>query len=139
MNELKKIRWRQRYSNLLKAFKQLEKGAQIQSPSDIEIQGIIQSFEFTFELCWKTLKDYLESEGVEADFPREVLKQAFHYNILENGEIWLHMLSKRNLLAHTYDEKMAKEAYSLITNDYYQHIEMLNNWFYEKAQSDKKA
>ena len=85
--ELKTIRWKQRNLNLQNAFKQLEKGVLIGSPSDIEIQGIIQCFEFTFELCWKTLKDHLESQGVEASFPREVIKQAFHYNILYDGEI----------------------------------------------------
>ena len=125
MDNLKNIRWQQRYSNLLKAFRQLEKGSQINSPNEIEIQGIIQSFEFTFELCWKTLKDYLESQGVTASFPREVIKQAFHYELLDNGEIWLEMLSKRNLLAHTYDEKMAEEAYNLITKQYLTHIQQL--------------
>ena len=125
MDNLKNIRWQQRYSNLIKAFRQLEKGVQINSPNEIEIQGIIQSFEFTFELCWKTLKDYLESQGVTASFPREVIKQAFHYELLNNGEIWLEMLSKRNLLAHTYDRKMAEEAYNLITKHYLIHIQQL--------------
>jgi nucleotidyltransferase substrate binding protein (TIGR01987 family) len=87
--------------------------------------GVIQNFEFTFELCWKTLKDYLESQGVTASFPREVIKQAFHYELLNNGEIWLEMLSKRNLLAHTYDRKMAEEAYNLITKHYLIHIQQL--------------
>ena len=59
MNDLKKIRWQQRHTNLTKAFRQLEKGVCIEAPNEIEIQGIIQSFEFTFELAWKTLKDHL--------------------------------------------------------------------------------
>lgn len=87
MDELKLVRWHQRYQNLKRAFQQLQEGVSIQAPSKIEIQGIIQSFEFTFELAWKTLKDYLESQGVIATFPREVIKQAFHYEILEDGEI----------------------------------------------------
>lgn len=70
--------------------------------------------QFTYaliELAWKTLKNYPEAQGVLCAFPRDVLKQAFHYEILENGEILLEMLSKRNLLAHTYDERLALEAY----------------------------
>lgn len=125
MDELKNIRWRQRYSNLVKAFRQLEKGVLLESPNEIEIQGIIQSFEFTFELCWKTLRDYLESQGIATAFPREVIKQAYRYNLLSNGELWLEMLSKRNLLAHTYDEKLAKEAYDLITKQYFSSIRQL--------------
>ena len=132
MDELKTLRWQQRYQNLARAFRQLKTGVEIVEPSEIETQGIIQSFEFTFELCWKTLKDYLESQGVESSFPREVLKMAFHHNIIENGEVWLEMLGKRNLLAHTYDEKMALEAYSLICNDYFTRIESLVSWFDEQ-------
>lgn len=125
MHDLKKIRWQQRYANLTKAFLQLEKGVAIDSPSEIEVQGIIQSFEFTFELAWKTVKDYLESQGVIAAFPREVLKQAFHYNMIEDGETWLQMLAKRNLFAHTYDEQLAKVAYNLIVGEYFPQIAKL--------------
>lgn len=132
MNELKAIRWQQRYQNLNRAFQQLRQGVSIESPSKIEIQGIIQSFEFTFELAWKTLKDYLEAQGVLCAFPRDVLKQAFHYEILENGEIWLEMLSKRNLLAHTYDEQLALEAYRLISEVYYIHMQSLLDWLADR-------
>ena len=63
------------------------------------MQGIIQSFEFSFELAWNTLKDYLESQRILASFPREVLKLAFQHRILDQGTIWLEMLEQRNLLA----------------------------------------
>ncbi len=135
MDKLKEIRWLQRYQNLRKAFLQLKKGVALPSPNELETQGIIQSFEFTFELCWKTLKDYLESQGVEAAFPREVIKQAYHYNILTNGEIWLLMLMKRNLLAHTYDEKIAIEAHKLISEDFFDHVKELIEWFDERSKN----
>lgn len=128
-DELKNIRWRQRFQNLDRAFGQLQRGLAINDPSDIEIQGIIKSFEFTFELSWKTIKDYLESQGVVCQFPREVIKQAFHYQLLADGEVWLDMLGKRNLLAHTYDEKIALEAYGLIREQYAPQIELLVDWF----------
>jgi nucleotidyltransferase substrate binding protein (TIGR01987 family) len=118
MNALKTTRWRQRFQNLTKAFNQLERGLAITHPSDIEQHGIIQSFEFSFELSWKTLKDYLEAQGVMYQFPREVIKNAFQDQILTEGELWLDMLSKRNLLAHTYDETLAMEAYRLIKEKY---------------------
>ena len=129
INELKNIRWRQRFQNLDRAFGQLQRGLAIKAPSDIEIQGIIQSFEFTFELSWKTIKDYLESQGVVCRFPREAIKQAFHYQLLADGEVWLDMLGKRNQLAHTYDEKIALEAYKLIKEEYAPQIKLLVDWF----------
>ena len=124
----KKIRWQQRYNNLTRAFAQLEKGTAIIRPSDIEQQGIIQSFEFTFELSWKTVKDYLESEGFLVKSPRETLKLAFQQEMLADGVIWMDMLEKRNLIAHTYDEKLAQQAYDLIVKGYFMPIKELVNW-----------
>jgi len=114
----KDIRWKQRFENLLKAYSQLQKGLDISDPNETEKQGIIQSFEFTFELSWNTLKDYLESKGVAVSFPRDVIKKSFHHHIIPDGEIWLDMLSKRNLLAHTYDEKKAEAALLLIKSSF---------------------
>lgn len=129
MNELKTVRWQQRFQNLTKAFSQLERGLAIKHPSDIERQGIIQNFEFSFELSWKTLKDYLESQGVTCQFPRDVIKKAFHHQIIAEGELWLDMLGKRNLLAHTYDEALAIESYRLIKQDFSPELKKLVQWF----------
>ena len=98
---------------------QLDRGLAIDLPSEIEMQGIIQSFEFTFELAWKTLKDYMEALGTDTHFPRETIKSAFQAGLINNGKIWLDMLDKRNLLAHIYDEKLAETAYQLIRDTYY--------------------
>lgn len=136
MDELKTIRWQQRFQNLDKAFGQLKRGLAIEHPSDIEQQGIIQSFEFTFELSWKTLKDYLEAQGLLCQFPREVIKQSFQNQILSEGEIWLDMLAKRNLLAHTYDETLANEAYRLIKEHFAPQIEKLVEWFQGRNEKD---
>jgi nucleotidyltransferase substrate binding protein (TIGR01987 family) len=134
INPLKSIRWQQRFENLNNAYNQLQKGLAIAAPSDIERQGIIQSFEFTFELCWKTLKDYLEAQGVVCRFPREVIKQAFHYQIIIDGECWLDMLAKRNLLSHTYDESRAAEAYQLIKEEFSPQLARLIVFFQHEIQ-----
>lgn len=135
MDNFKNIRWRQRFQNLNKAFEQLQRGLAIKTPSDIEQQGIIQSFEFTFELSWKTMRDYLEAQGVACQFPRDVIKQAFQYQLISAGEIWLDMLGKINLLSHTYDEKIASEAYRSIKYEYASPIKALVQWF--KAQEQE--
>jgi len=139
MNELKTIRWQQRFQNLDRAFSQLQKGLAIEHPSDIEQQGIIQSFEFTFELSWKTLKDFLEAQGLMCQFPREVIKQAFQNQIILDGEIWLEMLAKRNMLAHIYDENMAREANRLIKDLFAPQIEKLVQWFQKKYNEKEEG
>lgn len=121
----KKIRWEQRFQNLTKAHSQLHKGVKRTKLNELEEQGIIKSFEFTFELAWKTLKDFLEAKGSSVSFPRDVIKEAFQQNLISDGELWLKMLENRNLLSHTYDEKKANEALLLIRSAYEPAIEEL--------------
>ena len=128
MEEAKVLRWQQRFQNLDRAFGQLTSAVdQISELSDLEKEGLVQRFEYTFELSWKTLKDYLAGNGVEAKFPRDVVKQAFHYEIIGDGEIWMDMLEKRNLIAHTYNEENFKLAVSAIVSGYYPALKQLHN------------
>ncbi len=80
----------------------------------IVIDGVIQRFEFTFELAWKLLKRVLEFQGVNASTPRAVVKEAFQANILEDGQGWIDMLEDRNKTSHIYDEKQAEGIYAKI-------------------------
>ena len=115
----KEVRWKQRFENLRKAFALLDEAAQRPELSRLEKEGLIQRFEYTFELSWKTLKDYLESQGVTATFPRDVLKEAFRAGVIENGEVWLEMLEKRNQLSHTYDEKTFEASVSAVRDRFF--------------------
>ncbi len=133
----KTIRWQQRFENLTKAYGQLKNNLNIAKPNEAEQQGIIKSFEFTFELSWKTLKDYLESQGVIALSPREVIKQAFHLEFLQDGDIWIEMLENRNLMAHTYNEQYATKALNLIKAHYFTSISHLIIFFESKISSDR--
>lgn len=115
------LRWKQRFENLGKAHKKflLALKAIQEKPKDELIQmALVQAFEFTYELSWKTLKDYLEYKGVVVSLPREVIKQAFHHQIIEDGQEWIDMLQSRNLLAHTYDDAAAKQAVEVIQSRY---------------------
>lgn len=113
------IRWKQRFQNYVKAFHFLEAAVSIPNPDIIQRAGVTQGFEFTFELAWKTLKDYLESNDVEVKYPRDTIKQAFQYELIKNGDAWMDMLEKRNLMSHTYDETNAELAYRLICDSYF--------------------
>ncbi len=80
--------------------------------------SIIQRFEFTFELSWKTLKKYLKEDGITCYSPKECIKEALKSNIINNEDKWLEILKARNLSSHTYNEEMADEICELIKKSY---------------------
>ena len=107
------IRWEQRFENYEKALRLLREAlAAVASLSELEKEGAVQRFEFTFEVAWKTLKDYLVHNGVVLDqiTPSSVIKQAFAAKIISDGQLWIDMLRCRNLMSHTYDEAVFDQA-----------------------------
>lgn len=114
----KELRFRQRLANFRKAVLQLEDFFELEILNKFEQQGLIQCFEYTFELAWKTAKDYLELQGFDVKSPRSAIQTAFNIGLIKDGHVWIDALEKRNLLAHTYDENMAKEAEDLIRYKY---------------------
>lgn len=123
------IRWIQRFNNYKKALKQLEEAVELMEKrelSNLEKQGVIQSFEYTHELAWKTLKDFLESRGNTNIFgSRDATKEAFTLGLIENGEAWMQMIKSRNITSHTYDEGTANEIIALIKDLYFEALEEL--------------
>lgn len=113
------IRWKQRFGNLMKAFSLFEEAATAEGLSPLEQEGLIQRFEYTFELSWKTMKDYLEAQGLSPSYPRDVIKEAFSSGLVADGETWIDMLEKRNMLAHTYKETEFRESVRAVREAYY--------------------
>ncbi|MFM7138406.1 MAG: nucleotidyltransferase substrate binding protein [Planctomycetota bacterium] len=112
------IRWQQRFESFDRALSLLRE-ALARGPSvlnQLEKEGVVQRFEYTLELAWKTLKDYLEESGVvlTALTPRQVVKDAFAARILQDGGTWIAMIDHRNLLSHTYDPANFEEAVAAI-------------------------
>ncbi|MGA2545255.1 MAG: nucleotidyltransferase substrate binding protein [Rectinemataceae bacterium] len=122
MDELKEKRWRQRFSNLLRAFALFDEGVKSENLNRLEKEGLIQRFEYTFELSWKTMKDYLEGRGIATDYPRETIRESFARGLVEDGEVWMDMLERRNLLSHTYDEKSFETACGLVCGPFHSAI-----------------
>ena len=118
MNQ-KEIRWTQRFENYKKAFEVLEKALKIEEPTEIERGGIIQFYEMCFELGWKLLKDYNETQGLITKSPREAIKQAYQTDLIDDGHTWIDALESRILIAHTYDEKTALEVLGEIQLRYF--------------------
>ncbi len=119
------VRWKQRFENFKKATIQLTEFIEKEELNKFEVQGLIQCFEYTFELAWKTMKDYLEQEGFDVKSPRKTIQTAFQIQLITDGHTWIDALEKRNLMAHTYDEKRAMEAEKLIREKYYKIIKEL--------------
>lgn len=114
------IRWQQRFSNYRKALSQLEKFVLKGELSDMEEQGLIKAFEYTYELGWNTLKDYLEYQGIlDVAGSRDTIREAFKLNLISNGEAWMEMLISRNLTSHSYNEETAAEIANSVINTYF--------------------
>lgn len=129
----KQIRWKQRFQNYSKAFAHLEAAVQIDKLSDLERAGLIQTFEFSFELAWKTLKDFLESEGITTTSPRQVIQEAFKANYITDGHTWIDALEKRNFLSHCYSEEVSSKSEDLIKNQYFLFLQQLKTFFESKS------
>ncbi|HXF29559.1 MAG TPA: nucleotidyltransferase substrate binding protein [Chlamydiales bacterium] len=91
-------------SNLLKARQVFERFRR-HLGTDQEQAGAIQSFEFSYEMAWKTMKRILEKRGVEAQSPRDVFRHAARNGLISDPELWFVFLEKRNLTSHTYKEE----------------------------------
>lgn len=107
-----------------------------QEPENTLLQdGLIQRFEFTFELAWKSLKDYLIDQGVAPSltFPKEILKEAYAANIISDSDTWNRMLVARNTTSHIYDERIAAKIAASIADEYAGVLLRLKA-FYEKKQ-----
>ena len=106
----KDIRWEQRFSNYQKALAQLQKFVDKGKLSNLEEQGLIKAFEYTYELAWTTLKDFLEYRGQSDIYgSRDAIRKAFELGLIEDGENWMDMLKSRNKTSHTYNEETAAE------------------------------
>jgi len=106
------IRWRQRYDNFERALQVLERGVELarQRPlSELEQQGLIQGFEFSHELAWNLLKDYLKYQGIEGIIgSRDATRLAFQNDLISDGEGWMAMIKARNQSSHTYNLDQAQ-------------------------------
>jgi nucleotidyltransferase substrate binding protein (TIGR01987 family) len=123
------VRWIQRYKHFAQAFAQLEKAVELskQRPlSELEEQGVIQSFEYTHELAWNVLKDFLENQGLHDIYgSKDSTREAFRRGLIENGDVWMDMIKNRNLTSHTYEIEIARNIVRSIVKNYHQEFKRL--------------
>lgn len=125
-------RFEERQSDYKKALLKLKEALQ-EEPTEIVIDSILHRYEFTFELAWKTIKDYLEYMGIvnKVESPRENIQLAYQQGIINDGELWIEMMLSRNSLSHLYDEETSRKIYNDIKNKYIQAFENLEAKFEE--------
>jgi nucleotidyltransferase substrate binding protein (TIGR01987 family) len=136
MTNKKDIRWEQRFSNYNKALKKLSDAITfikedsnnpiVGSASSEEVldeiikEGLIQRFEYTHELAWNVMRDFLTEVGdVRIYGSKDATREAFQAELIENGDVWMEMIFSRNKTSHTYNEETADEIYSKILNEYH--------------------
>jgi len=125
------VRWKQRFSNFKKALIQLEDAvilSQQRQLTSLEKQGVIQAFEFTHELAWNVLKDFLEDQGEQnIKGSKDATRAAFKVSLITDGEQWMSMIQSRNISSHTYDEETAESLVLAIINDYFPLFKVLKS------------
>jgi nucleotidyltransferase substrate binding protein (TIGR01987 family) len=134
------IRWQQRFQNFDRAFTLLDgalKDRPLEAYSALEQEGIIQRFEYAYELAWKTMKDFLEDGGIVLApvTAREVIKQAFAARLVEDGQVWIDMMLHRNQLAHTYDYSKFRDVLVAVRDRYHPAMSSLRAWLATQVQA----
>ena len=115
--------------NFSKALQRLKEAIALfeqNSENDVVRDGVIQRFEFTYELAWKAAKEYIEYEGIVGkNYPRAVIKEAFALQLITDEDNWITMINDRNMTSHIYKEEMAEEIAQRIVEIYTREFELL--------------
>lgn len=114
------IRWKQRFDNYQKALNQLTKFIEKGELNELEEQGLIKAFEYTYELAWKVIKDYYEEQGETAiQGSRDAIRLAFQRGLIDDGDNWMKMIKSRIASVHTYNLQVAQQISKDIHNTYF--------------------
>lgn len=135
--EEKTERWRQHLATFDKALVRMDEVVTLwhsRKLSDLERDGMIQRFEYTQELAWKLLKNYIEYQGeAQMGGSRDTIRQAFRLGLIENSEPWFDMLESRNLTSHVYDEATEMTVIERIVDTYYPTLSLLHAEMLKRA------
>ena len=134
------VGWHQRLQSFDKAFVRLSDGARLAGErelSPLEKQGLIQAFEFTHELAWNVLKDYLENQGIQGVVgSKGATREAFKNNLISEGEVWMDMIKSRNQTTHTYNDEVAAKIMEAIQTLYVSAFNAFQSRFLELEKEE---
>ena len=109
-------RYRQRLEDFRRALTKLEDGLE-QAQSELEHDGVIQRFEFTFEQGWKAARLWLLHKNIDVRNARDTLRAAMEQGLIEDGNLWSRIQEARNLTSHTYNEKTAEDVFAFVRSE----------------------
>jgi nucleotidyltransferase substrate binding protein (TIGR01987 family) len=125
------IRWKQRFDNFQRALKQLQMALALMDErelTDLEKQGVIQAFEYNYELAWNVIKDFYQYQGaISIQGSRDAFNLAFERGLISDGDVWMDMIKKRQLTTHTYNDDTSQEVLQAIVDEYYFQFDALKN------------
>lgn len=129
-------RWEQKLNSYRKALSRLAEVVnvmKVRQLNEFEADGLIQRFEFTFELAWKLMKSYADYQGTDKEImgSRDAIRWAFENKLIEDSDVWIEMIKRRNDTSHTYDEDIATEVVRIVKDVYFQEFVGL----YDKMKS----
>lgn len=90
--------------------------------------ALVQAYEICYELAWKVLKDYLFLNGISAQLPREVIKEAFSANVIKDEQVWIDMLQDRNSISHEFNMDKVNLIIERIATVYNSELAKFNDW-----------
>jgi nucleotidyltransferase substrate binding protein (TIGR01987 family) len=138
------IRWQQQFNNYKRAFDKLNEAVQkVDADFSLHIEGtitddpfldniikdgLIHRFEYTHELAWNVMKDFLEHAGNTSIFgSKDATKEAFAAGLLANGDVWMEMIKSINKTSHTYNQATADEIFLKIARDYHSELKQFKD------------
>ena len=127
-------RLQERIESFNRAFEILSEAVNAYKNNSMNIlthMALIQSFEVCFELAWKVLKDYLDENGVKVYLPKEVIKEAFSFEVISNGQLWIDMLNARNSTSHEYNLDKVNSILMNISGEYFQELLQFKDYIKE--------
>ncbi len=128
--ERKDIRWLQRFQNFEKAYLRLKESLERSDLNELERNGLVKRYEFTLELCWNVLKDYMQDQGLEFQpTPKGTFRQAQKTGLIDFAQALIDGVDVRNVLSHDYDEEKFEAAEKKIRNEIFPAIEKVRSFF----------
>jgi len=137
----KDIRWIQRFDNFQNSIKQLDRAVALMAErdlSELECQGVIQAFEYNYELAWNVIKDFYQHQGGEVNIQgsRDAFRTAFKRGLIDDGQVWMAMIKSRTLTVHTYNEELMQRILGDIIQLYYPAMTALKETLLKKLNTD---
>lgn len=131
----KDIRWIQRFQNYEKAFLRLKEAIEAESLNELERNGLIQRFEFTIDLAWKVMKDYLEEKGFAfKPSPKDTMRQAQESGFIDYAQVLIDGFEIRNELSHDYDGLKFEKAEGYLRKEIFPALQSLYMFFIQENE-----